>query len=93
MGLTSGQILDVVEIVYYVPALIVCGYVAFRHGFRAANGWLYLLPLALFRIVGPILGILAEDSRNKTEAEVAAILSSAGLSLIVKAMVGLLRRL
>ena len=93
MGLTSGEILDAIEIVYFIPALAAASFVAFRHGFRKSNGWLYLLPLAIFRIVGSILGILATKNKNKTEAEIAAILSSVGLSMLIQAGLGVLRRL
>lgn len=93
MGLTAGEVLDVVNIAYYVPALLVSVYVAHRHGFRRSNGWLYILVLDIVRIVGSSLGISAIQKKNSTLAEIAAILSSVGLSVLIHALAGLLRRM
>ncbi|KAL9058704.1 MAG: hypothetical protein Q9162_001572 [Coniocarpon cinnabarinum] len=93
MGLTSGEILDVINIAYYGPALFISIFVASRHGFRRSNGWLYLVPLALVRIVGSSLGIVATSTHKKTESEIAAILSSVGLTVLIQALVGFLRRI
>lgn len=92
MGLTSGEVLDIVNIIYYIPALAVSVYVAIRHGFRRSNGWLYILALDVTRIVGSTLGILAVQKKNSTLAQIAAVLSSVGLSVLIHAIVGLLRR-
>ena len=93
MGLTSGEILDVVIICYYVPALALSIFISLRQGLRRSNGWLYILALALVRIVGSILGIAATKDQNKTLAIVASIFSSVGLSMLIQCNIGLLRRM
>ena len=93
MGLTSRETLDVINVIFYVPVLALSIFLAKKHGYRASNGWLYILALALFRIVGCSLGIAAIQNGDSSLGIAAAILNADGLSVLIQTLDGLLRRI
>ncbi|KZF21816.1 hypothetical protein L228DRAFT_269270 [Xylona heveae TC161] len=93
MTITTRGRLAIAEIVYYAPALVLAVIVMLRHGFRRQLGWIYLAILALVRIIGSSMQIASEqDPSNTGLITTAAILSSVGLSPLLLAMAGLLKR-
>jgi len=77
----------------YVPILVVCFMVAFRHGFSRRAGWVLLVVVSLVRIVGGYLHIAAEEVRppNISLFIGYSILEAAGLSPLLIATVGFLK--
>ncbi|KAI5201900.1 hypothetical protein E4T39_05052 [Aureobasidium subglaciale] len=93
-SMTDGrEILAIVELVVYVPALIVTFAIVIRQGFKRQLGWIYLAIFCTIRIVGSILGILSHNNPSDVEdAEWAGIFQSIGLSPLILASFGLLKR-
>jgi hypothetical protein len=82
------------EICVYVPIFILTLVVVFRHGFKREMGWIYLAIFSIIRLTGA--GFKIESDHNpdsKTDAEWAAILQSVGLSPLLMASLGLLKRI
>jgi hypothetical protein len=83
----------IAEICVYVPVFILTVIVIFRHGFRRQAGWMYLAIFCVIRIAGAGFTISeTQNPINKTDIEWAAILDSVGLSPLLLATIGLLKR-
>jgi hypothetical protein len=83
----------IAEICVYVPVFILTVIVIFRHGFRRQAGWIYLAIFCVIRIAGAGFTISeTQNPINKTDIEWAAILDSVGLSPLLLATIGLLKR-
>jgi hypothetical protein len=92
MGLTPKNDLAIVEIIYYTPAFFLSIWVTWRHGFGRQLGWIFLTTLALIRIVGSATGIAATSDPSTGLIECSVILSSVGLTPLLLAMLGMLKR-
>ncbi|KAI5242590.1 hypothetical protein E4T42_07631 [Aureobasidium subglaciale] len=89
----SREILAIVELIVYVPALIVTFAIVIRQGFKRQLGWIYLAIFCTIRIIGSILAILSHNHpKNVEDAEWAGIFQSIGLSPLILASFGLLKR-
>jgi hypothetical protein len=81
------------ELVVYIPIFLLTAIIIFRHGFQKQLGWIYLTIFCAVRIAGAIFEIKREHSpTNKTDIEWAEILQSVGLSPLLMASLGLLKR-
>lgn len=81
------------EIAVYVPIFILTVIVVIRHGFKRQLGWIYLAIFCIIRVTGAVFKIESEHNPDsKTDAEWAAILQSVGLSPLLMASLGLLKR-
>lgn len=80
------------EICVYVPVLILTLIVVVRHGFKKQLGWIYLAVFCVIRIAGAGFKIDESRSPNKTNTEWSGILQSVGLSPLLMASLGLLKR-
>jgi hypothetical protein len=76
MGLSSRTILDIIELVYYGPALVATLWVVKKHGLGRQSGWIYLAILALLRIVGAATGIAANYHPSQGLYETSTITDS-----------------
>jgi len=84
----------IAEICVYVPVFFLTIAIVFRHGFKRQSGWIYLAIFCLIRIIGAIFKIeSANHPFNITDLEWASILSSVGLSPLLLASLGLLKRI
>jgi hypothetical protein len=82
------------EICVYIPIFILTIIVVFRHGFQKQLGWIYLAIFCIVRIAGAGFKIeSAHHPTNSTDVEWAAILQSVGLSPLLMASLGLLKRM
>jgi hypothetical protein len=82
------------ELVVYIPVFFLTLIVVFRHGFKREMGWIYLAIFCIVRIVGAIFKIEASHHPDsKTDIEWATILQSVGLSPLLMASLGLLKRI
>ncbi|TVY81449.1 hypothetical protein LSUE1_G004657 [Lachnellula suecica] len=93
MGKDIREGIAIVDLALYIPLTICVAFVLFRHGFQKQLGWIYLLIFTLIRIAGAILELLhTQNPSNQTYFEWALILSSVGLSPLLLASLGLLKR-
>jgi hypothetical protein len=84
----------VAEICVYIPIFILTIIVVVRHGFQKQLGWIYLAIFSIVRISGAIFEIQkSHNPTNKTDIEWSAILQSVGLSPLLMASLGLLKRM
>jgi hypothetical protein len=91
--LSTQEYIAIAEICVYIPTFILTLIVVFRHGFKKQLGWIYLAIFCVVRLAGA--GFKIESSNNPTNAtdiEWAMILQSVGLSPLLMASLGLLKR-
>jgi len=89
---TDGKI-AIAEICVYAPIFLLTLVTVFRHGMGKQLGWIYLTIFCLIRLVGAGFKIASDnDPTNTTDLEWATILSSIGLSPLLMASLGLLKR-
>ncbi|KAI0480528.1 hypothetical protein GGR56DRAFT_671629 [Xylariaceae sp. FL0804] len=83
----------VAELIYYLPTGGIAIYLASKHGFRRANGWIFLILMSVIRCVGAGIN-LAEIHwpDNSTLATTSGTLQSIGLSPLILAALGLIHR-
>lgn len=81
------------ELCVYVPIFFLTLIIIFRHGFQRQLGWIYLVIFCLIRCAGAGFKIASEHHpSNKTDIEWSSILQSVGLSPLLMASLGLLKR-
>ena len=88
------EIVDIIEIIFYVPALVLSVWCCKKHGGGRQLGWFYLIVLALLRIIGASTGIASvhnPTNSNLTATWVAC--DSIGLGPLLLALQGFLKRL
>lgn len=84
---------SVVELVFYIPTLILALIVCSRHGFRRSSGWVYTLVLCIVRIVGAICQLVSYHDHSSGVITATAVIDSIGLSPLLLATLGVLSRL
>ncbi|KAJ9655657.1 hypothetical protein H2198_005555 [Neophaeococcomyces mojaviensis] len=89
---TKSEIVDIIELIYFIPALPLTAYIAYKHGFSREAGWLLLVILSLVRIIGASTGIAATISPSNGLIECSFIMSSIGSTLLVAALTGIVNR-
>jgi len=90
----TQEAIAIAEICVYIPILILTVIVVVRHGFQKQLGWIYLAIFSVVRLAGA--GFEIEKNHhpdNKTDIEWSAILQSVGLSPLLMASLGLLKRM
>lgn len=92
MGFDKQAGVSVLELVLYIPSLIVAAVVCKRHGFGRNSGWIFTLILCLVRIIGACCQLATLSSSSKGLIEAVLILESVGLSPLLLATLGLLSR-
>lgn len=87
------EALAIAELAVYIPLSLLDLVVVFRLGLHRQLGWIYLLAFCGVRIAGAIFEILyANNPNSSTDAEWSGILQSIGLSPLILASFGLLKR-
>lgn len=89
---TKSEILDIIEIIFFTPALPISLYVCFKHGFSREGGWLLLTLLSTVRLVGAALGIAATQNPSAGLITAALVLSSIGSTFLVAALSAMVNR-
>uniref|UniRef100_A0A093Y042 DUF7702 domain-containing protein n=1 Tax=Talaromyces marneffei PM1 TaxID=1077442 RepID=A0A093Y042_TALMA len=92
MAIDANQIVSVVEIVVYVPALLLSLIVCNRHGFSRSSGWYYTFTLSLIRIIGDVLLLLTYSNTSTGLLIAAVIFDHIGLTPLLLATLGMLSR-
>lgn len=91
--ISAPEAIAIAELCVYTPIFLLTSVVLFRHGFKRQSGWIYLAVFCAVRIAGAIFKIEStKNPRNKTDLEWSAILQSVGLSPLLLASLGLLKR-
>ncbi|KAH9927511.1 uncharacterized protein BXZ73DRAFT_90761 [Epithele typhae] len=91
MTFDARGIIAIVEIVIYVPILLIGFALTLKHGFSKKAGWLMLIILSIARIIGGITHVLSEQNpSNITEKTIYGIMEAAGLSPLLVASLGFL---
>lgn len=81
------------EIAVYSPLILAAIFVAFRQSFFKQIGWVYVVVFCGLRLASGALGILSTNHpTNQSDAAWTAILGSIGLSPLLLACLGLLKR-
>lgn len=92
--ISTPEAIAIAELSVYSPILLLTFIIVFRHGFKRQSGWIYLAIFCIVRIAGAALKILsAEHPQSIDDAEWAVILQSVGLSPLLLATFGLLKRI
>jgi len=92
--ISSSTILNIVEIVYFGPALLASAFVCVKHGFSREAGWLLLVILSVVRIIGASMGIAATADPTNTDLVVwSLIMARVGSTLVVAALTGIVNRI
>lgn len=90
---STAEGIAIAEICVYIPVFILTLIIVFRHGFKRQAGWIYLAMFCVIRLAGAGFKIdETHNPTNKTDIEWAAILQSIGLSPLLLASLGLLKR-
>lgn len=89
---TKSEIVDIIELIYFVPALPLAIYVTYKHGIRREAGWLTLIILALVRIIGASTGIAAVQTGSINLYICYYVTSNIGSTLLVASLTGLVNR-
>ena len=90
---SSREALAIAQIVFFVPVLIAAFLVCLRHGFSREYGWVSLLLLSATRIAGSACEIAVDTGTGSVGLVTASvILNSLGLSLLLLAMLAILKR-
>jgi hypothetical protein len=91
--ISTPEAIAIAEICVYTPIFFLTLTTLFRHGIKRQSGWIYLAIFCLVRLAGAIFKIeTADHPHNTTDIEWATILQSVGLSPLLLASLGLLKR-
>lgn len=93
MAIGSREGVAIGEIAIYAPLILAATFVAFRQSFFKQIGWVYLVVFCALRLASGAIGVLSADHpTNQSDAAWTAILGSIGLSPLLLACMGLLKR-
>jgi hypothetical protein len=90
---STDEGIAIAELCVYIPIFILTVVVMIRHGFQRQFGWIYLAIFCIIRLAGAGFKIESvHHPTNRTDIEWSAILQSVGLSPLLMASLGLLKR-
>lgn len=92
MGLSASAIVDLVELIYFIPAFLLAIYVTYKHGFGKKLGWVFLMIFSVARIGGTATGIAASFNPSQGLIQASYILLTFGVSFLLFSLLGLLAR-
>jgi len=88
------NILSIIELSFFTPALVLSLILSKRHGFRSDLGWAGINLLALFRLAGASTEIASSYyPTNSPLLTVSIILQNFGLASLLVAITGILKRI
>jgi len=94
MPLSSRSVLDIIELVYYVPALLVALALIRKEGSRShVSAWHYIAILGIIRIVSGATGLAAAQNPSQSLIETSFITKSVGLTPLLLALLDILDRI
>ncbi len=93
MRLDNHGYVSIVELIVYIPCLILGFMVCLRHGFKRGSGWIFVLILSAIRIAGSICQLLTYNNPTEGLFKATAILESIGIAPLLLVVLGVLSRL
>jgi hypothetical protein len=93
MHLDKHGYVSIVELIVFIPCLILGFVVCLRHGFKRTSGWIFILILSVIRIAGAICQLLTYDNPTEGLIKATLILDSIGIAPLLLAVLGVLSRL
>ncbi|CRG89103.1 hypothetical protein PISL3812_06138 [Talaromyces islandicus] len=85
----ADKVLDILQLVLYIPLLLLSQYCLLRHGRRGILGWFYVGAFCMIRLIAAGLKIHS-DNTTATQSSGATIVDNIGLSPVILAALGLL---
>jgi len=82
----------ILQVCGYTPALVGGLFLCLRHGFAKSSGWVFLITLAILRMIGSICELISIDHPSKGVTTTAFICISIGLSPLTLLCMGFLGR-
>lgn len=93
MGVSYHNGISILQLIVYIPAFFLSGFIVFRHGIRRSGGFFFLNVFAQARVVGTCFDLRTISNPEAIGLYVgAAVCSSIGLSPLLLACTGLLSR-
>ncbi|KAI0841775.1 hypothetical protein F5Y06DRAFT_260402 [Hypoxylon sp. FL0890] len=93
MALNERDNISIVQIIVYVPALVLALWLAIRHGFGRNAGWYYMIVFSLARIIGASLQLATISDPTNIGLHIGAItLQTIGLSPLIMVQTALIGR-
>ncbi|OAL35837.1 hypothetical protein AYO20_04987 [Fonsecaea nubica] len=92
MGVSAFEILDILELIYFTPALIASAYIVYKHGHHKRLGWRFLVMICLFRLIGAITSLIDVKHPSSGLTITYDVMTSFGLSAILSTALALLDR-
>jgi hypothetical protein len=92
MGISAFEILDIAELIFFVPAMVVAGVVVRKHGLHKQLGWRFLLMICLFRIIGATVSLISVHHPSEGLTITYDVTNSFGLSAVISTALALLER-
>lgn len=89
MALSDNSIVDIVELILYLPLIALSIYLGWRHGQNGFLGYFYLVLCCIIHAVADIVSLVASSQPNSTSIA-SIVLSSVGLSPLLLAISGFL---
>ena len=93
MHLDSRGYVSIVELIVYIPCLILAFVVCLRHGFKRTSGWIFILILSAIRIAGSTCQLLTYNNPTEGLIKATLIIDSVGIAPLLLAVLGVLSRL
>lgn len=89
----NREILDIIDLIYFAPALGLTIWICVKHGFGRQLGWFYLIILSLLRLIAGSTGIVNAHSPSRSATQATTVTYSVGLAPLILALMGILKRL
>jgi len=93
MHLDKHGYVSIVELVVFIPCLILGVVVCLRHGWKRTSGWIFVQILSVIRIAGAICQLLTYDKPTEGLIKATLILDSIGIAPLLLVVLGVLSRL
>ncbi|KAI1752406.1 hypothetical protein F4782DRAFT_501720 [Xylaria castorea] len=93
MGLTTHNIISIVQIIFFIPFLAIAIFLCIRHGFGHNAGWILLIIFSLARLIGASLQLATIAQPKNISLYIGVLtLQSIGLSNFIILMFAMLNR-
>lgn len=93
MHIHGAGYVSIVELIVYIPSLILALILCSRHGFTRSSGWVYTVVLCVVRIAGSVCQLLTYTDHSTGLLKATLIIDSIGISPLLLATLGMLSRL
>ncbi|KAH8682799.1 hypothetical protein BGZ60DRAFT_368352 [Tricladium varicosporioides] len=92
MRLDNHGDVSIAELIAYVPCSVLAFMVCFRHGFKRASGWIFILILSVIRIAGSVCQLLTYSHPTEGLIKATLIIDSIGIAPLLLTVLGVLSR-